>query len=181
DTNEILELLGQRIINPYSVQESGLQSFASVASTATDVITRLGVFQATTISIGFSTIIREALGLDVFTIRTNLLTNILFDTIPLTGGDTSSSPLARYLDNTTLYIGKFLFEELYLQGMLHLRKDPLARGSSFLANDLYVDTELSIEWDTPLATFSLFTQPEELSMFDLFDTMGFSVTKRFYF
>ena len=64
DTNEILELLGQRIINPYSVQESGLQSFASVASTATDVITRLGVFQATTISIGFSTIIREALGLD---------------------------------------------------------------------------------------------------------------------
>jgi len=180
-TNEILELLGQNIVAAGTAGDSGLQSIVSVASAATDVFSRLGILQNTTISLGFSKIIREALGLDVFTIRTNLLQNILFEALPGIAADTSVSPIARYLDNTTMYIGKYLLDEFYLQGMLHFRQDVLGQSTSFLAYDLKIDTELSIEWSNPLATFSFFTQPEELSVFDLFDTMGFSITKRFEF
>ena len=180
-TNEILELLGQNIVAAGTAGDNGLQSIVSVASAATDVFSRLGILQNTTISLGFSKIIRDALGLDVFTIRTNLLQNILFEALPGIAADTSVSPIARYLDNTTMYIGKYLLDEFYLQGMLHFRQDVLGQSTSFLADDLKIDTELSIEWSNPLATFSFFTQPEELSVFDLFDTMGFSVTKRFEF
>jgi len=180
-TNEILELLGQSIISTAAVGQGGLQSVYSVASAATDVFSRLGLLQSTTISLGFSRVIRQSLGLDVFTIRTNLLQNILFETLTGFGSDTSASPLARYLDNTTMYIGKYLSNQLYLQGMLHFRRAIGGRGPSFMAHDLRLDTELSIEWSNPLATFSFFTQPEELSVFHLFDTMGISVTKRFDF
>ena len=180
-TNEILELLGQNIVAAGTAGDSGLQSIVSVASAATDVFSRLGLLQNTTISLGFSKIIRESLGLDVFTIRTNLLQNILFEALPGIAADTSVSPIARYLDNTTMYIGKYILDEFYLQGMLHFRQDVLGRSTSFLADDLKIDTEFSIEWSNPLATFSFFTQPEELSVFDLFDTMGFSITKRFEF
>lgn len=180
-TNEILELLGQNIVAAGSAQDSGLSSVVAVASAATDVISRLGILQATTVSLGFSGIIRESLGLDVFTIRTNLLQNILFEALPGVASDTTVSPIARYLDNTTMYIGKYLLDDFYLQGMLHFRQNPLGNSMSFLANDLRIDTELSVEWTNPLATFSFFTQPDELSVFELFDTMGFSITKRFDF
>ncbi len=180
-TNEILEMLGQNIVSPGTVGESGLQSVVSVASAATDVFSRLGLLQGTALSLGFTNVIRQSLGLDVFTIRSNLLQNILFDAIPGISADTTVSPLARYLDNTTMYIGKYILDDFYLQGMLHFRQTGIGSATSFLANDLQVDTELSLEWANPLATFSLFTQPEELSVFDLFDTMGFSVTKRFEF
>ncbi len=177
-TNEILELLGQNIV---SGSDSGFSSVVALASAATDVVSRLGLIQNTTISLGFTSVIRNFLGLDVFTIRTNLLANIIYDALPGIIGDTSVTPLARYLDNTTMYIGKYLHEDLYLQGMLHFRRDPRGKGRSFLGDDLKIETEVSLEWTTPLATFSVFTQPEELSVFDLFDTMGFSVTKRFDF
>jgi hypothetical protein len=180
-TNEILELLGQSIVSTGSATDGADTSVVAVASAATDVISRLGLLQTTTISLGFSSVIRESLGLDVFTIRTNLLQNILFEALPGISADTTASPIARYLDNTTMYIGKYLFDELYLQGMIHLRRDRTGASNSFLANDLRIDTELSVEWTNPLAAFSLFTQPEELSVFELFDTMGFSITKRFEF
>jgi hypothetical protein len=178
-TNEILELLGQNIVSASTARDSGLTSVVAVASAATDVISRLGLLQNTTVSLGFSSIIRESLGLDVFTIRTNQ--NILFEALPGVTADTTVSPIARYLDNTTMYIGKYLLEDFYLQGMLHFRQDSRGNSISFLANDLRIDTELSVEWTNPLATFSFFTQPDELSVFDLFDTMGFSITKRFEF
>lgn len=180
-TNEILELLGQNIISAGAVGDSGIGSVVAVASAATDMMSRLGLLQTTTVSLGFSRIIRDSLGLDVFTIRSNLLQNILFETLPGLGADTSVSPIARYLDDTTLYLGKYLADDLYLQGMLHFRRDPFGRDASFLADDLSIETELSVEWANQLATFSLFTQPDELSVFNIFDTMGFSITKRFEF
>ena len=103
-TNEILELLGQSIVASPTVGESGLQSVVTIASAATDVFSRLGLLQGTTISLGFTKVIRESLGLDVFTIRTNLLQNILLEALPGLSADSFLSPIARYLDNTTMYM-----------------------------------------------------------------------------
>jgi len=182
-TNEILEILGQGIIPGAKFEETGIGSVVALATVATDVISRLGIIQANATTYGFSQIVRDSLGLDVFTIRTNLLQNILYEAIPGTGTDNTVSPIARYLDNTTLYLGKYLLDDFYLQGMLHFRGNLFGvnDGASFLSNDLAVDTEISLEWNTPLALFSIFTQPDVLSIFNIFDTIGFSVTKRIVF
>ncbi len=181
--NEILQLLGQNLLSSgfSSTNDTGYQSVLNAATAATDVITRFGLIQGNTISFGFSSVIREALGLDVFTIRSNLLQNILLDAIPGATDNTNVSPFGRYLDNTTFYLGKYLADELYLQGLISLRRDSSGTQNSFLAPDLSLDTELSVEWLNPLATFSFFTQPNELSLFNIFDTMGFSVTKSIEF
>ena len=181
--NEILQLLGQNFLSSGndSMSDAGFQSVLNAATAATDVITRFGLIQGNTISFGFSSVIREALGLDVFTIRSNLLQNILLDAIPGAVDNENASPFGRYLDNTTFYLGKYLADELYLQGLISMQRDATGSQSSFLAPDLTLDTELSVEWLNPLATFSVFTQPTELSLFNIFDTMGFSVTKSIEF
>ncbi len=181
--NEILQLLGQNLLSTgfSSQNDTGFQSVLNAATAATDVITRFGLIQGNTISFGFSSAIREALGLDVFTIRSNLLQNILLDAIPGATDNANASPFGRYLDNTTFYLGKYLADELYLQGLISMRRDATGNSSSFLASDLTLDTELSVEWLNPLASFSFFTQPNELSLFNIFDTMGFSVTKNIEF
>ncbi|NCB00721.1 MAG: hypothetical protein EOM67_00970 [Spirochaetia bacterium] len=181
--NEILQILGQNLFSANIAEnpDGGFQSILSAASAATDVISRLGLIQGTGITFGFSSLIRESLGLDVFSIRSNLLQNIIIEAIPGMSSEVTTSPISRYLDNTTLYIGKYLLDQLYLQGLLTFRRDLTGTRSSFLAEDLAIDTELSVEWLNDLATFSFFTQPEELSIFNLFDTMGFSITKSFEF
>lgn len=182
-TNDILNILGQSLLPSNSYSEGGISSVVAIASVATDVISRLGIIDAATGSLGISQILRDSLGLDIFSIRSSLIQNILFDAIPGASVDNSASPLSRYLDNTTIYLGKYLFNDLYLQGLFHFKsnKTGSANHSSFLANDLSVDMELSLEWENPLATFSIFTQPDELSIFNLLDTIGFSVTKRIAF
>ena len=183
DNNEILQILGQNLLNtsPTDNPDGGVQSIVSAASAATDVFSRLGLIQGGGITFGFSSLIRQSLGLDVFSIRSNLLQNILIEAIPGMSSDVNATPISRYLDNTTIYLGKYMLDELYLQGLLTFRRDLTGNRGSFLSEDLAIETELSIEWLTDLATFSFFTQPEELSIFNLFDTMGFSITKTFEF
>lgn len=180
-TNEILEILGQSILPSSAYGQVNVSSVVSLAATATDVISRLGIID--TGSSGLTRSIKDSLGLDMFTMRSNIVQNILFDVLPGTNlVSSSASPLARYLDNTTIYLGKYLGRDFFLQGMIHFSAAPNGiRTGSFLADDLAVDMELSVEWANPMCTFSLFTQPEELSLFNILDTIGFSVTKRIEF
>ena len=95
------------------------------------------------------------------------------------------SPLASYLDGTTLYMGKYLTTDLYLGAMVHLAADRSGgmddSRTSFLTTDLSLDTEISIEWDNPLCNFRFFTRPSSINAFEIFDTMGFSLSRRFVF
>ncbi len=180
-TNEILQILGQSILPSTAYGQVNVSSVVSLAATATDVISRLGIIGTGSSDLARS--IKNSLGLDMFTIRSNIVQNILFDVLPGTSlVSSSASPLSRYLDNTTIFLGKYLGRDFFLQGMIHFSaaNNGLGRGS-FLADDLKVDMELSVEWANPMGTFSLFTQPEELSLFNILDTIGFSVTKRIEF
>jgi len=49
--------------------------------------------------------------------------------------------------------------------------------TSFITSDLSLDLEMSYEVDTELAKFSFFTNPNQLSILEILDTIGFSVTK----
>lgn len=181
-TNEILQILGQSILPSTAYGQVNVSSVVSLAATATDVISRLGIID--TGSSGLARSIKGSLGLDMFTIRSNIVQNILFDVLPGTSlVSSTATPLARYLNNTTVFLGKYLGRDFFLQGMIHFSAatNGTGRRGSFLADDLEVDMELSVEWANPMCTFSLFTQPEELSLFNILDTIGFSVTKRIEF
>nr|WP_320130907.1 hypothetical protein [uncultured Sphaerochaeta sp.] len=106
-------------------------------------------------------IIRKSMGLDMFSLRSNIVQNVLIDALP--GNNSSSfSPLARYLNNTTMFLGKYIGTNFFMQALLHLSAmDSSKVVRSFLVPDLSLDLELSLEWNNPLSTFSLFTQPDE--------------------
>ncbi|NLZ77393.1 MAG: hypothetical protein GX911_05450, partial [Spirochaetales bacterium] len=177
-TNEILGILGQSILPSGAYGQVNLYSVAHLAAAATNVAERLGyinVFQTNALT----ETIRSSLGLDMFSLRSNILQNILLDTLPGATLGTTFSPLARYLNNTVVFMGKYVGTEFFLQALLHLSAtEPNRIRNPFLAPDLSLNLELSIEWHNPLLTFSLFTQPNELSFIDILDTIGVSVTKR---
>ncbi|HKL60053.1 MAG TPA: hypothetical protein VJ863_09150, partial [Sphaerochaeta sp.] len=86
---------------------------------------------------------------------------------------------ARYLNNTTIFMGKYIGNDYFLKALIHLSATDRSKiRRSFVASDLAIDLELSLEWNNPLGTFSFFTQPNELSIYNIFDTIGFSVTRR---
>ena len=88
--------------------------------------------------------------------------------------------MARYLDGTTLYLGKYISPELYLEGMVHLdaENNITENRHTFLADDLNLDIEISLEWNNPLAVFTIFTRPQNVTFYDLFDSFGFGFSKR---
>lgn len=182
--NEILELLGESIL-PQSVFSSmSLSSLASVTVAAAQAVGKLGIIQTGAENLGLTNVIRDSLNLDIFSVRTGLLQNIVIDALPGSTFNSDLSPLSRYLDGTSIYVGKNLSENLFLQTAISLKANNSSSGSAkggFLSEDLKVDFEISLDWDNPLAVFSFFAQPEELSVFNLFDTMGFSVTKSIQF
>jgi hypothetical protein len=179
DLNDILEILGQSILPTGAYGQVNLSSVASLAVAATDVAERLGLISNTTNNTDLTDVIRISLGLDMFSLRSNIVQNILLEAIPGSNYSYTYSPLARYLNNTTMFMGKYVGENFFLQALLHLTAmDSSEVTRSFLVPDLSLDLELSLEWDNPLSTFSLFTQPTELSVLNILDTIGFSVTRR---
>ena len=186
DENEIMAMLGQSVLSAGALDQSvSLSSLATLAATATDALVRVGILESNK-NYSITGIIRNALGLDIFSARSNILSNVIIDALPgeLTGrGDVSI--LARYLDGTSIYAGKYIGNNWFVKVRMMLKADGSVRLSDrvghFLAKDLILDNEFSLDFNTPLGTFSVFTQPRELSVFDILDTIGFSVTKQIQF
>ncbi|MEA5106684.1 MAG: hypothetical protein VB010_04960 [Sphaerochaeta associata] len=178
DVNEILEILGQSILPTGAYGEVNLYSVVSLAAAATDVAERLGYIDASQTT-ALTESIRISLGLDMFSIRSNILQNILFDALPGSNIGGTLTPLARYLNNTSIFMGKYVGRQFFLQALVHLSAMDRSRVKrSFISPDISLDLELSLDWVNPLGTFSFFTQPNELSFTNILDTIGFSVTKR---
>jgi len=184
--NEILAMLGQSVLASGALDQNlSLSSLATFAATATETLTRVGMLESNK-NYSIAGTVRSALGLDIFSARSNILSNIIIDALPgeLAGrGDISL--LARYLDGTSLFAGKYIGLDWFIKIRLMLKADNRVKFRSnvgnFLSKDLILDTEISLDWDTALGTWSVFTNPRELSVFDILDTIGFSVTKQIQF
>jgi len=184
--NEILAMLGQSVLSSSALDQSlSLSSLASFAATATDALTRVGILESNK-SYSISGIVRNSLGLDIFSARSNIISNVLIDALPGDfAGKSNVSMLARYLDGTSIFAGKYLTTDWFIKIRLMLKSENNTNNSNdfghFLAKDLILDTEVSLDWDTPMGTVSIFTNPRELSVFEILDTIGFSVTKQIQF
>ena len=184
--NEILAMLGQSVMASGALDQNlSLSSIATFAATATETLTRVGMLESNK-NYSISGTIRNALGLDIFSVRSSILSNIIVDALPgeLAGrGDISL--LARYLDGTSVFAGRYIGLDWFIKIRLMLKADNRVKFRSnvgnFLSRDLILDTEISLDWDTAMGTWSVFTNPRELSVFDILDTIGFSVTKQIQF
>lgn len=184
--NEILSLLGQTILPSSSFGQSvSVASVASLAAAATDAISRLGIIESNS-NYSLTATIRDSLGFDIFSLRSNILQNIIIDALPgELAGKTDISLLSKYLDGTSLFAGKYLTSGVFAQMSFRLKSEKnnnkdLGYGH-FLSKDLILDMEFSVDWDNSLGTFTIFTKPQELSALNILDTIGFSVTKRMQF
>lgn len=180
---EIMRILGRTLLPAPAFDAAGLSSLASVTAAMTMAAGRLRLISLGEENFGLANAIRDSLGLDLFSVRSNLVQNILLDAIPGAALGPGLSPLARYLDGTDIFAGKRLAPDLFIRAAVGFRADPLAgRGGVGIAGgDLRIDFETSLEWETPPAVFTVFARPQELSVFGLFDTIGFSVTKTLRF
>ncbi|MFZ3110877.1 MAG: translocation/assembly module TamB domain-containing protein, partial [Rectinemataceae bacterium] len=109
---------------------------AAIASS--EFLPQLNIFKR------FEQEVQKALGLDIVFIRSSFIQRWLLDlTKPLTEAN-PEDPLARYLNQSELYVGKYLTDSAFLHAGLKLREDPLVSSSR-----LRLDSEFGIELDAP--------------------------------
>lgn len=188
-TEEIFSILGNSIL-PTDVYGAGSTiSLASVATTTYEMLARLGVMKDFLNFMPFNDLsdtLKGALNLDMLSFRSLLLQNFIIDTLNMDKRE-KNSPIARYLNGTSMFLGKYFSNMFLLQGIIRL--DMIDENNNirktdvptFLANDLGIDMEVSFGWNSPIAEFSLFTQPTELSLFGFMDNIGLSIKKRLSF
>lgn len=166
--DEIIALLGGAILEEGSTDVANLGSAVAVTS---EVVTQFGIMNQ------FERQVREALNVDLFSVRTQVFQNIVIGSldqseVPL---DTTAPSLGTYLDNTTVFLGKYLGSDLFLELLIELRaRDPLDQDVIALGG-MEVDPEIGLEFDTPffLLQWSFFPRTPE-SLFVADNTFEFS-------
>ena len=154
-SSDILTLLGQSINPQLAGQQTGLSSAVSFTG---DILSQFSIMRAV------EQRVRDLFGLDLFSVRTQILQNLISEKIfgagPTVANNTATS-LGQYLDNTTLFLGKYVTNDLFLEAMISLRSN-----NAFLSayggatNNLLIDSELLLEWKTPLFLLQLSLLPD---------------------
>ncbi|MFO8043185.1 MAG: translocation/assembly module TamB domain-containing protein [Alkalispirochaeta sp.] len=171
--SEIVAILGGNIF-----QQSGSESvnLTTALLSTSDVVTQFGVFRQ------FEDAVREQLNLDLFAIRTSVIQNVLLSAVtPVDGTQPAVAPsLGAYLDNTSIFMGRYLGDAVFGQAVVQLRSQDMQQpfeedpGIQRLGGVL-IDSEISLEWQTPffLLEWNFAPQnPEELFIRD--NTFTFS-------
>ncbi|TVQ27001.1 MAG: hypothetical protein EA382_04500 [Spirochaetaceae bacterium] len=141
----ILSLLGSTVFITDTGEPINLSQAVLLTS---DVVSQFGIIR------GFENTVRDALQLDLFSIRTQLFQNLLRGVIdqgqdqdlPLDSGTPS---LGEYLNNTTLFAGKYLGNDLFLELLVQLRQARPAFMERQSLAGVEIESELTLEWDTP--------------------------------
>lgn len=165
----ILALLGGNVF----VQEGGQPlDLGDAVLLGSDVASQFGIIR------GFESTVRDALQLDLFSIRTQLFQNLLRSVIETGEGyplDNTVPSLGQYLDNTTLFMGRYLGTDLFLELLVQLRATEPAEVQPRTLAGIEVESELSLEWQTPFFLLEWTFFPRDPSTLFLSDnTISFS-------
>jgi hypothetical protein len=143
---EILALLGQNLTG-ISVDES-TGSFRQALVNSTDLLAQFSGVRY------LERHIRDFLRLDMFSFRTQLLQNAVFQAAGLQDPVDRINGVGNYFNNTTVFLGKYIGRDMFVQGMLSLRYDKNAAtwgGLGFTpVPDIGVELEsplFNIRWD----------------------------------
>lgn len=134
---EIRELLGQLAVGD-STNVSGLLFAASDYAVQS------------TVGRAIENKLRDLLNFDIFSVRTMVLQNTL--KMGFAGTLTPSQMTAgNFLDNSTVYIGKYFGSAVYVDALMHLSYDETRIDDSATLQGLELQPEFGLELETPFA------------------------------
>ena len=136
---EIYSLLGQ---NPQGDVDQGQQR--NLATSA--LIDTLAQFMVVR---GVQREVRDFLGLDMFSVRTQVFQNMVLQaagTRPQANSLTSTYRVGNYFDNSTVYIGKYFAADLFGQAIMSFKYDE----NKLTWGGLTLEPEISLEMRNPL-------------------------------
>jgi hypothetical protein len=179
---DILSLLGQGLGTGES-QQTEDEAVNLMLSSATDLLSQfLGLRRV-------ERTVRDFLGLDMFSFRTQIIPNALSNLRNPAGSNNSPG---NYLDNTTVFVGKYLGPDMFFQGMLTLRyndiTDPVGglnrvnrvNNDGLVLGQVILEPDIGIELHSPLFDIRWNITPIHLENLFIADT-SFSLTWRFVF
>ena len=149
---EVLALLGAGV---FTSEDGGLIDLSGAVLLGSDLVGQFGVVRSVESSI------RNALQLDLFAVRTQLFQNLVREVIaePVGAEEAPDPSLGRYFDNTSMFLGRALGPDVFLELLVQLRtEDPFADAERQFAN-LEIDTELSVGFETPFFDIEWGFQP----------------------
>lgn len=154
--DELQRLVGTTLALPtdYTARPAaGLEAVGNALSVASDVGTSF-------LLTPFEETVKANFGLDLFTVKTEILKKSL-----LKGNERLDA--SNYLDNTRLFFGKYIGDDLFLQGTLAFRQDTSVAAQ--VSPKMVIEPELQMEFQTPffLLNWTLLPQhPETLFVTD---------------
>ncbi len=151
---EIVTMLGSNLFNS---DESEVLLEDAILLTS-DVVSQFGFFQ------GLEDSVKTNLGLDVFSLRSQIVPNLILERFLPSETEINDTSFARYLDNTTLFIGKYLGRDLFLQSVIQMDYYGNTVDDLYFYPDFNIDTEITLEWKSPVALIEFSLYP------DFFDT-----------
>jgi hypothetical protein len=135
---EIISLLGQNLAGMPGSENAGSRLLIS----STEMFTQFKVIR------DFERGVRKALNLDMFSIRTRLLQNAVMQMAGMNNElDEDRSPFGVYFDNTTIFLGKYIGADMFLQAMFAIRYTPERNDERF--GGLKIEPDIGIEWRGP--------------------------------
>lgn len=146
-------VLGQRFNEEFA---EGFLSPVSLVGLTTDLVSQFALMRE------FETSVKKTFGLDVFSVRTHLFQNVLESALqsPEYPLDRQSPSLGKYLDNTTILVGKYLGSDVFLESLFQIAaENPLASEVRSFGG-FEVNVEVTVEWNTPFFLLSWKFAPE---------------------
>ncbi|TVR59112.1 MAG: hypothetical protein EA426_08370 [Spirochaetaceae bacterium] len=142
---EIVNLLGGAFVGAGSDTDPVQWDLTSVVLPAIDAFAQFGVIRS------FERSVRETLQLDLFSIRTNVFQKLLRGALdemapPL---DTTAPSLGKYFDNTTVFLGKYLGTDIFMELLLQMRASDPFDDSVRNLGGILVEPEFNLAFQTP--------------------------------
>ncbi|HOV62995.1 MAG TPA: translocation/assembly module TamB domain-containing protein [Spirochaetia bacterium] len=134
-------------------------TFNSALSFTGDLVSQFAIVRS------FEQKVKESFNLDVFSFRTQMIQNVIFERVLNQYPENATgSAFGRYLDNTTLFLGKYFSDTLFLQAMFQLRVNNALTNSARVSENLVLDSEISFEWRMPLFLLNFSFEPDFTNM-----------------
>lgn len=143
---EIFSLLGGNLA-PQVQADGSTSTLAAILNPTADLLSQFYIFR------NIERRARNLLGLDMLSFRTNLAQNSVLLLSGIRNAPDGLDKPGNYLDNTTVFIGKYLGPNIFIQGMLSLRYDEnqFELGGLPLGGEgLALEAEIGIELRNPL-------------------------------
>jgi hypothetical protein len=138
---EIFALLGQSIVGGQE-SETG-QITGAFGGAISDVLSQFSAVR------WMERAIRDSLHIDMFSIRTQAISNIFLQAAGAETAQDEKRGIGQYFDNTTVFVGKYLTNDLFVQGMLSVRYDD-QNGYDLKQQELKFEPDIGLELRSPL-------------------------------